>query len=159
MAVPRSPSGAALAALIEHVRRITGVDFSGYKPETLERRAAKRVEQLGLASLVAYVEYVATHPQEAWALQRRFLVSVSSFFRDRPAFEALGRAWRQERNVSADPWRCWVPACATGEEAYTLSMLHAEGVQAGAWARGLEVLATDLELNAQGLAYWLDHRG
>jgi hypothetical protein len=23
----------------------------------------------------------------------------------------------------------------------------------------LEVLATDLELNAQGLAWWLDHRG
>lgn len=148
VAAIRSPSVTALAELIAHVRQVTGVDFSGYKPETLERRAAKQAAQLGLASLVAYVEYVATHPQEAWALQRRFLVSVSSFFRDRPAFEALGRAWRQERNVSADPWRCWVPACATGEEAYTLSMLHAEGVQAGAWARGLEVLATDLNTDA-----------
>jgi chemotaxis methyl-accepting protein methylase len=147
MLVTRSASVAALAELIAHVRRATGVDFSGYKPETLERRAAKRLEQLGLASLAAYVEFVAAHPQEAWALQRRFLVSVSSFFRDRPAFEALGQAWRQDR-PSPDPWRCWVPACATGEEAYTLAMLHAEGVRAGAWARGLEVLGTDLNTDA-----------
>jgi glyoxylase-like metal-dependent hydrolase (beta-lactamase superfamily II) len=42
--------------------------------------------------------------------------------------------------------------------AYLLAELRAHGCQLPEAAM-LEVLATDLELNAQGLAYWLDHRG
>lgn len=41
--------------------------------------------------------------------------------------------------------------------AYLLAELHAHGCTLPE-AQILDVLATDLELNAQGLAYWLDHR-
>jgi len=137
-----------LGALIGQVRRVTGVDFSGYKPDTLERRATKRLQELGLESLADYVGYVENRAEEAWTLQRRFLVSVSSFFRDRAAFEALGRAWRLTPGPSTAAWRCWVPACATGEEPSTPAMLHAEGQRDGSWAHRLDVLATDLNEEA-----------
>ena len=133
-----------MGGLIEFVHHITGVDFSGYKPETLERRTEKRLSELGLANVATYASYLHHHPHEAWTLRRRFLVSVSSFFRDAPAFEALARAWRQDPRRREPRWRCWVPACASGEEAYGLSMLHAEGQREGHWTRQLEILGTDL---------------
>lgn len=49
-------------------------------------------------------------------------------------------------------------AIKAGITAYLLSELRAHGCTLPE-AEIIEVLATDLELNAQGLAYWLDHRG
>ena len=149
-AKPAAP-GADLAALLARVRLVTGIDFSGYKPDTLERRTARRLGELGLPDLAAYLSRMDGDPQEAWTLQRRFLVSVSSFFRDRAAFEALGRAWRLQPPDPGRGWRCWVPACATGEEAYTLAMMFAEGRSEGAWSGTAEVLGTDL--NDEALAH------
>lgn len=142
-AVPAS-LGAGLGALLARVRQVTGVDFAGYKPDTLERRTARRLSELGCPTLGAYLSRLDDDPREVWVLQRRFLVSVSSFFRDRPAFEALAQAWRQHPPAAGRPWRCWVPACATGEEAYTLAMLFADGRREGAWSGEIEVLGTDL---------------
>jgi len=141
--VPASLS-AGLGVLIERVRQVTGVDFSGYKPDTLERRTTRRLSELGLATLGDYLSRLDDDPCEVWTLQRRFLVSVSSFYRDRPAFEALASTWRQHPPAAGRPWRCWVPACATGEEAYTLAMLFADGCREGAWSGEIEVLGTDL---------------
>lgn len=138
----------ALDVLISEVRRVTHVDFSGYKTETLQRRAARRQAELGLPTLDDYASYLTAESQEPWVLQRRFLVSVSSFFRERAAFEALGRARRLMEEPRTATWRCWVPACATGEEAYTLAMLHAEGQREGASRRQLDMLATDLSDDA-----------
>lgn len=141
---PTDGDCASLATLLERIDRVTRVDFTGYKTDTLLRRTHKRMAELGLASLEAYAAYMDEHPQETWTLRQRFLVSVSSFFRDASAFEALARAWGQYPRQDGSAWRCWVPACAAGEEAYSLAMLHAEGQDAGVWKRKLEVLGTDL---------------
>lgn len=138
----------SLDKLTGFVRQVTGVDFSGYKPETLLRRTNQRMAELRLASLQDYAAYLDAHPHEAWTLRRRFLVSVSSFFRDACAFEALAQAWRQDAQPGKPTWRCWVPACASGEEAYSLAMLHAEGLCDEAWTHRLEVLGTDLNESA-----------
>ena len=149
--MPTPPSG-ELAALLERVKDVTGVDFTGYKPERLERRTARRLQELGVPTLKAYLSRVNADPEEAWTLQSRFLVSVSSFFRDRAAFTALGEAWRQQPPTPGQSWRCWVPACATGEEAYTLAMLYDEGIRDGAWTGTVEVVGTDLNAEALSLA-------
>ncbi len=148
--VPWSP-GVGLSVLLDRVREVSGVDFSGYKTETLERRLVQRMKELEVPDLGAYLALLDNDVREVRTLQRRWLVSVSSFFRDRAAFDALARAWRQQPPDPGRPWRCWVPACATGEEAYTLAMLFADGCRAGAWSGEIEVLGTDLNDEA------LDH--
>ena len=54
------------------------------------------------------------------------LISVTSFFRDPEAFEALQQAGLPAILVDQarrdDPIRIWVPGCSTGEEAYSLAI-------------------------------------
>lgn len=148
-----------LAQVLPLLQAVTGVDFSGYKEDTLLRGLAKRKAVLGLgdAPPPAYRNWLAGHPDEAWRLQGLFLVTVSSFFRDPDAFVALERALQSAltRLPPGQGLRVWVPACAGGEEAYSLAMLlHAllEREGAGLPARTFTIFATDLNRDALALA-------
>lgn len=125
-----TPAEPALGSLVRELREKTGLDFTRYKPETLTRRLNKRVADLGLASVAAYLARLAETPAEWHALGQLFLVSMSSFFRDRESFAALADA------VPGTDLRIWVPGCASGEECYSLAILF-EG-------RVSEILGTDL---------------
>lgn len=83
-------------------------------------------------------------------VQRSFLISVTSFFRDEEAFEALGKVLDNiiKQAEQSGSIRIWVPACATGEEVYTIAIMLAERL--GATLRGfnVKIFATDInELN------------
>jgi two-component system CheB/CheR fusion protein len=67
----------------------TKVDFSQYKPTTLQRRMARRMALLHLETLTDYCEHLQTHPDEVQALSSEILISVTSFFRDSEVFAAL----------------------------------------------------------------------
>ena len=76
----------------------------------------------------AYLDCLRTRPGEAGALLQDLLISVTNFFRDRDCFEAL-EAQIPELFSEQGAGRCvrvWVPACATGEEAYSIAMLLRE---------------------------------
>ena len=123
--------------------RAPGATSSYYKRATILRRIARRMQVNGVDDLPAYLDFLRTHPGEAGALLQDLLISVTNFFRDR---DALRRA------RGADPARCstarrrpttvrvWVPACATGEEAYSIAMLlaeHARDARRAAGAAGV----------------------
>ncbi|WP_420266153.1 chemotaxis protein CheB [Candidatus Magnetominusculus dajiuhuensis] len=80
-----------LEQLLRQVADATGIDFSSYKEETLIRRLEKRKSVLGVASADAYQGLIRRDPEELHMLQRLFLVSMSSFFRDRASFSVLMR--------------------------------------------------------------------
>lgn len=143
-----------LQQLVAQIYRLTGVDFSGYKEDTLLRRLAKRKSELGLASTQAYRSLVQQKPEELRLLQRAFLVSVSSFFRDSPAFRALEQALRQAlvRKPAGQAMRIWVPGCASGEETYTLAMLLQPLLDQEDRRHPLEIVGTDLNPVAIDLA-------
>ena len=73
---------------------------------------------------------------EVETLFRELLIGVTNFFRDPDAFATLATR-SSSRSSSAHrapdkPVRVWVPACSTGEEAYSLAILlqeHAEDVK------------------------------
>src|SRR6185312_1250742 len=59
------------------------------------------------------------------------LISVTTFFRDPAAWEALRLQVvvpLVERAEANQPIRIWVPGCASGEEAYTLAILFREEI-------------------------------
>jgi two-component system CheB/CheR fusion protein len=126
-------SEAALRDVLVFLRTRTGCDFSYYKRATIVRRIARRMQVNDVDDMPSYLSYMRTHPGEPAALMQDLLISVTNFFRDRDAFKVLQQHIPKlfKNKTSADSVRIWVPACATGEEAYSIAMLlleHADKV-------------------------------
>src|SRR5262249_24580365 len=85
----RSVDEEALRRLLAHVRVRTGHDFSKYKRSTVLRRIARRLQVTRSEDLRSYYEFLRDNPEEAQALLGDLLISVTTFFRDVDAFEAL----------------------------------------------------------------------
>jgi two-component system CheB/CheR fusion protein len=137
---------------ILHAR--TGNDLQHYKLATVLRRLERRMQVTGQPHLPAYRDYLERHPEESEPLLQDMLISVTSFFRDREAFEALEReimgAW-SGWGAAPRQWRGWVVGCATGEEAYSLAMLvndHAHEVP----PMSLQFFASDINETALKVA-------
>ena len=80
---------AALRDVLTFLRARTGRDFSYYKRATIVRRVVRRMQVNELEHVPAYLDYLRMHPGEAGALLKDLLISVTNFFRDKDAFEAL----------------------------------------------------------------------
>ena len=140
----------AFRTLLALTSRETGVDLSVYKESTLRRQTLRRSQAMGFACLEDYLVHVQADPGELGLLQASFLISVSSFFRDGAVFEALGRSLRTQVAAKrpGDALRVWVPACATGEEAYSIAILLAEILGDRLDQRELRVFASDIDQEA-----------
>ncbi|MCD9097303.1 ATP-binding protein [Luteimonas fraxinea] len=104
-------------------------DFRHYKRATVLRRLERRVQVHGLRDLSAYRDYLRDHPDEMPLLLADMLISVTSFFRDQQAFEALDKRIVPDimnRVAPGDEARIWIPACASGEESYSVAILLQE---------------------------------
>jgi len=129
-----SDSELALREVLKFLHTRTGHDFSYYKRPTIIRRISRRMQVNDVISLPEYLTVLRTHPGESVALLKDLLISVTNFFRDRDSFEALEKVIPElfAGKESGDPVRVWVPACATGEEVYSIAMLLME------YARGID---------------------
>ena len=145
------PDPEALHDILTVLRVRTGHDFTNYKPATIRRRMERRMHVRGLTSLSSYARTVKEHPDEAVALMKELLISVTNFFRDPAAYDALGTRviptiFQNKRGN--EQIRVWVPACATGEEAYSLAILLTEHAPTPTGQPSLQVFATDLDERA-----------
>ena len=133
--------------IIGHVRARTGHDFSGYKRATLLRRLERRIQFTRSENISNYLRTLASTPDEARAFFNDVLITVSSFFRDPSAFEALEREVVPHIFAGANPdvgIRAWVAGCATGEEAYSLAMILCEYADKLDDAPNIQIFATDV---------------
>jgi len=144
------PDALALREIITFLRTRTDHDFTHYKNATVLRRILRRLQVNTLETLPAYAAFLRTHPGEAGALLQDLLISVTNFFRDPEAFVALETflptLMREKKEGEAV--RVWVPACATGEEAYSLVMLLMECGDKFETPPEIQIFATDLDDNA-----------
>ena len=137
----------ALMKILLLLRNGFGVDFSLYKPSTIQRRLARRVVLKKLNTLEAYADFLRGNAAELGALYADMLISVTSFFRNPEAFEALKRIVFPKLIAPGreEPVRIWVPGCSTGQEAYSLAMSFEEYCgQVPGRAPRLQIFATDL---------------
>jgi two-component system CheB/CheR fusion protein len=79
--------GRILALL--HAR--TGRDFSKYKRSTVLRRIARRMQVARTADMGKYLEFMRDTAAEAQSLLSDLLISVTMFFRDAEAFDAIAK--------------------------------------------------------------------
>jgi two-component system CheB/CheR fusion protein len=141
----------SLRDILALVRIRSGHDFGSYKRATLYRRVMRRMQVCGCESIATYHQYLREHPSELGSLLRDFLISVTNFFRDRSAFEALDTAiipTLLAGRTPVDQVRVWVPGCATGEEAYSLGILLVEHASRMPHPPQLQIFATDIDDDA-----------
>jgi two-component system CheB/CheR fusion protein len=145
-----SESENALREILAFLRSRTGRDFSCYKRATILRRISRRMQVNGLKDMVSYLVFLRTHPGEAGALLKDLLISVTNFFRDRDAFAALEARLPQlfAGKTQGDNIRVWVPACASGEEAYSIAMMLIEHARTLDLPPSIQVFACDLDDDA-----------
>ena len=123
-----------------------GHDFRQYKHNTLSRRIHRRMGLAYTEKLDAYMALLEDNPDEVMALGKDLLINVTAFFRDAEAWDALDRdviTPLVEQAERGQTIRAWVPACSTGEEAYTIAMLLAERGEAADKDLGIKIFATD----------------
>lgn len=146
-------SQSALEKIVILLRERTGNDFSLYKKNTVFRRIERRMGLHQIASIANYVRYLRENPQELDLLFKELLIGVTNFFRDPPVWEYLQKETLPAllaANPNGKTLRAWVPACSTGEEAYSLAILFKETLeQIKPLARfSLQIFATDLDQDA-----------
>ncbi len=154
MPVPSSDER-ALERLLDYLKRTRGFDFTGYKRASLTRRVDKRMQAVDVDGYDRYVEFLEANPAEFAQLFNTILINVTSFFRDDAPWEYL-----RDELVPAivagkgpgDPVRVWSAGCATGEEAYSLTMAFAEALGVERARECLKVYATDVDEEALTIA-------
>ena len=144
----------AFQAILTLVSRESGVDMRCYKESTLRRQTLRRCRALGLAGLDAYLAHLCVSADELDRLQQSFMISVSSFFRDPEVFSELARALQTvvDGKQAGDALRVWVPACATGEEVYSITIVLAEIIGERFGQLDIRVFATDIDEDALDVA-------
>jgi two-component system CheB/CheR fusion protein len=144
-----------LRAIIALVRSRTKHDFRSYKDTTLARRTRRRMCLYRIEDYPAYLKYLRAHPEEIDLLAKDLLITVTDFFRDPEAWEALRRlAIRPmvERKGADESIRIWTPGCATGEEPYSLLMLVLEELRRTEKNCRLQMFASDIDIDALNYA-------
>jgi len=134
------------------LRQHTRHDFSQYKPATLHRRIERRMTVNQIDNIASYVSFMEQHKPEVQALFKDLLISVTRFFRDKEAFDALKSHLKTfiSQRSSTSPLRIWVPGCATGEEAYSIVMILKECLGELNQDIDIQVFATDIDDDAVG---------
>ncbi len=143
----------ALHKVLLLLRGQTGHDFSLYKKNTLYRRLERRMNTLQLESLEEYVTYLQHNQEEVKVLFKDFLIGVTRFFRDYPAFQLLEEKILPEllgKKKPKEAFRAWIAGCSTGEEAYSIAILVREYLEKSQFRSPVQVqiFATDLDPGA-----------
>jgi two-component system, chemotaxis family, CheB/CheR fusion protein len=114
----------AYEAIFSRLKERTRVDFTHYRMSTLRRRISRRIILRNIDSIEDYAKHLEGDDAEVDSLFGDILIRVTSFFRDPEAFQSLkvNVLPRLLQSRGSSPLRVWVPACSTGEEAYTIAI-------------------------------------
>ncbi|TGL56721.1 PAS domain S-box protein [Leptospira ognonensis] len=146
-----SVSTDTLQRIFTLLRTQSGHDFSQYKPSTILRRIERRIAIHQLMTIDEYVAFASQTPTEVDALFRDVLIGVTNFFRDPDAFAEIEEKIIPQlcdKKTADASLRIWVPACSTGEEAYTIAILISEEMEKRKIHFPVQLFATDIDPKA-----------
>jgi len=134
-----------LDGIIDLIRAKAGFDLSAYKTTPLLWRLQQRMELRRVPLFRDYEALLHDDPAELETLIRGIPIHVTEFFRDARTWEVLQdevipRIFDEAGEAQI---RTWTPACATGEEAYSLAILLAEHASTLEKPADYQVFATD----------------
>lgn len=113
----------------------------------MNRRIKKRTDMHQINNFIEYTNYMHENPEEIDLLFQELLINVTSFFRDKKAFDTLNNVISEfiVNKDNNETFRIWVPGCSTGEEVYTLAIiLHEIREYLGKYFK-IKIFGTDLD--------------
>ncbi|MFV8337031.1 CheR family methyltransferase [Flavobacterium sp. RSP29] len=137
--------------IFELLLKETGVDFSHYKMPTIKRRINHKMHQYGIKTIQEYVKLLLKKNNEIEILYTDLLINVTSFFRETETFQFLKTdllAKLLNSKSSDETMRIWIPACSTGQEAYSIAMIIVELQDNKPNKIPIQIFATDLSEQA-----------
>ena len=140
-----------LKTIFEIVRKETGVDFSHYKISTIKRRLHQRMLEARVKTIGEYIKLLGSKNKEAEELYKDILIHVTGFFRDQEIFRYLRTIFLPKllnSKAEGEILRIWIPACSTGEEAYSVAMLITEIQDNLSSKIPVQIFATDISAEA-----------
>src|SRR5882724_11298424 len=142
-----SGKNTGLSTVFHLLRKTTGVDFTHYRQTTILRRIQRRMVVHKIDKLEEYVKCVQANPGEIKALYQDMLINVTSFFRNPQVFDAL-KAQVFPGILKKHPLetgiRIWTPACASGEETYSIAIALLEYLGDRAPQVPIQLFGTDV---------------
>ncbi|MEX2692635.1 CheR family methyltransferase [Rhizobium mongolense] len=141
---PRHPVDVLFASIASSKReRAIAIVLSG-----TGNNGSQGLREMNIETLGEYIDELRTNPEEVQTLVADLMINVTGFFRDAEAWQVLAaqviKPLIAERENGASI-RVWVPACSTGEEAYSIAMLAIELAEAAGKRFDLKVFATDAQ--------------
>ncbi|MCX9158499.1 PAS domain-containing protein [Niveibacterium sp. 24ML] len=128
--------------------------FAAYARGPVMRRIQRRMAIRSVAQCAAYTCLLNSDAQERSALYQDLSLRDVEFFADPHGWECLRHAVVAPLIARAGErcLRIWVPACATGEEAYSVAMLLLDEKLKQNATCEIQVFATDTNAEVLGLA-------
>lgn len=137
-----------VGSILSWVHKNTNYDFHQYKPATIYRRISRRMLHTKKQHIKDYEQLVRTNADEAKLLAREFFIGVTSFFRDKEAYDFLYSdvfpsivAQKNEGDIV----KIWVTACSTGQEVYSVAMLLDRYLQQQDKVLEVKIFASDID--------------
>lgn len=143
-----------LDRLLRRVREDRGLDLHQYRRAYIERRLAARMRVLGMHTYRQYERHLDQHPDEYHSLLDTLTINVTDFYRDVTVYDILRRRvipdlLAEKERTRQRSLRVWSAGCATGEEAYSVTMAFLSAMQAHQQQDFLlTVFATDIDPRA-----------
>ncbi len=142
-----------LNAIFTMLKSNCNIDFSHYKETVVNRRVTRRMVINHIEKMDNYTKFLRTHPNELEALFNDMLIGVTSFFREPETFVALKETVFPslvKNRQPKEPIRVWIPACSTGEEAYSFAIAIQEYLEENS-ASDLEVQIFGTDVNEKNI--------
>ena len=133
------------------LHRKTNMDFRQYKQSTVVRRIDRRMGIHNISNHDTYWRFLKEDNEELDQLSADMLIGVTSFFRDKQAFEHLEKNVIEAlvRDHSLDrELRLWVVGCSIGKEAYSMGILLKEACRTLKKHVAVKIFATDIDQRA-----------
>ncbi|WP_028973735.1 CheR family methyltransferase [Spirochaeta cellobiosiphila] len=131
------------------------VDFANYKKNSINRRIKQNIENLNLKDIHSYISLLKENDELKVKLFFSLLLGMTSFFRDTKVFsyiEANIIPYVVNRGKEKGMLRIWIPACSTGEEAYSYALLIHEYLEDKGIQLDVKIFATDLNEKSIAIA-------
>ena len=147
-ALPLEGDDEELEKLKRKIERDRGFNCSFYKDKCLRRRIAVRMRARGRRSFAEYAALLEQEPAEYEPLLDTLTINVTKFFRNPETWEAVEAQVVPHLFAARGPIRVWSAGSASGEEAYTVSILLQEWAEKHRRTAELErvrIVGTDID--------------
>jgi chemotaxis methyl-accepting protein methylase len=147
-ALPLEGDDEELEKLKRKIERDRGFNCGFYKDKCLRRRIAVRMRARGRRTFAEYSSLLEQEPGEYDHLLDTLTINVTKFFRNPETWEAVEAQVVPHLFAAKGPIRVWSAGSASGEEAYTVSILLQEWAEKHRRVPELErvrIVGTDID--------------